>query len=805
MTAQTFKFIDYLGSIKTAGVVTISGLSGNIPATCSMANGCFECKATPIRPFTGDYYIELTPLYNPSCTTFNGQISLTVQVKGANAVSANIRPPYTHGGTCLMLDLAVFPPQLPTRRYGDPVTVVTATLTLSTQLSTCNLFIANAASLNKPIQDTHYLRMVGISPMNGYQMYLINLLFQSPANIDFSAHDLSPAVAPPPYPTFVMAEVFAPSSNGIGVTYTNLSPSTLALSTKVTMTEFSHAFFVETSYATKQVDFTYPFGFKSGRLPQYTHATELPFPRLQPAFSAWITIQNEKSVEFPINTNPVVQDILPPYLESLEIIPNPTDPYNFIYRVVAGDKGSGIYSITITEEGDVMNLRTVILKEADVKVGNATYGTFERTISLVGIHHSANLVVTLCDRVGLKVTHRSGDYIPIYLTKLTNFPQQVTWGLRNITSISFATITVDTTVFSPTNTMYLTLSNPDKRIKPRIRMQFFAVTELNTQFEFVGSYVDANARYEIQYSIPRFLTNDVNFFLYADDIIPGASIFSIYSTIFAGYGAILSVDMMSPVISTAVPFPSKSSSFENSGGSIGWNLTISCPTSVGQRCLLPVWGYVIVKGEFEPMTRNFTIPVTPGINMFSFDFPITQNCTSQVFRIIDVLLTDGVHRSQSNKPGLIDPAIYMLTNGPSTNSILCNPPIDLQPPTLLSFTLNATSIDVSKGSRTGDSDRSILVKFSTTDPSGIKPEALPTIYVSSLFGEKLSIVAKLDACVLKVCQYTSIIQFPFGWGSSDFYVSLYGIVDSFDNFIGYTTSDLKAFGSQSVISRKFDL
>eukprot|EP01133_Synstelium_polycarpum_P006403 gene6403-7427_t len=742
--------VDSLGSLKSAGIVTLGGItSGNLRASCSLAGACFACRMTSVRPYMGDYYVELTPYYKTSCTITGAPLTLTVQVPGSpNDVSVDIQLPYKLGGHCTMLDPTAYTSTLPTRRFGDPVTVATATITLSTTQSACNLFIAPGTALNKPIQDSQVL-----------------------PNIGYPVRNLSPNVAAVSFPAFQITQELAPSSNGISVSYASHSPTTtLGLTTGVVMTQFSQTFFVKTPFM--QVNFDYPFGFKSGHLPQYIHATELPFSNLQSMFNARVTIQNEQSQEYPINTNSQ-QDILPPFLESFQIISDPGDPYTFTYRVVAGDKESGLYSITIEEEIDTTGLRTVVLKEGDAKLGDAFYGTFERSVTLVGIQHTGSLRVTFCDRVGNKVIYRSGDYIPIWLTQVTYFPVAVLWNLRDITSFSFANSLVDTTVAMPTNTIYFNLSNPDKRMRPRIRMNFFAVTELNSQFEFVGSYVEANSRYEIQYTVPRYITNDVNFYLYGTDIIQGAAVLSIYNTITSGYDAGSKVDMMSPVISSAMPFPSKSISFETAGGRIGWNLTIACPTAPNQRCQLPVWGYVIVKGDSEPMTRNITIPtISSATDKFNFDFPITQNCTSQVFRIVYVLLTDGIHTSKSNTPGLIDPAIYMLAQGPSTVSILCNTNADTQPPTLLSLSINSTSIDVSKGSRTIDSERSLLVQFSTTDESGIKVEALPTIFVTSLFGEKLSIVSKLDLCVLNVCQYSAIIEFPFGFGSSDFYVSL---------------------------------
>eukprot|EP01133_Synstelium_polycarpum_P019044 gene19044-22790_t len=738
---------------------------------------------TAIKPYQGSYYINLVLLHDVDCDSTT--VTATVNVNGKTATTAAMGTSYdSYDNVNCTPSQLIQAPQAPaqfTRYYGDPTSVVYSLFATTAVTQICQMYTYTSEQPREMVTNAMVPKYVGNSNL-GLFTYQITFPIDSDKTYNIKAGMSIPTVAPVQLP-YSVAESLKPASSGVSLGAGKLVSTSAYANIIVEQTYPTQAFWLNLPFTKVQLT-PYPFGFKSGRLPSYYHASNIPLSIHHAEFQTTVTIQNAISSPFLIGQDTGTFDTTPPFLNLFEIITSTSSLYNFTYRVTAGDLLSGIYSIMIAEIDNPLGTPNVVLYEAHAISGNASNGIFSINITQPGIHHSKNLAIKLTDRVGNSVTYKSGDFIGASLSMVPFFPPIISWSEADIESIGFTNENVDTSVASPTNTMYLLLGMIDPKITPKVKFYFFSVEEANSQFEYILTWVEANNRYEVTFPIPRFLSNDeVVFDLYADRIIPSAYFYVQSTILFKMSCPLASVSMLGPTISNIVNDPT----ILISGNLyLGWTIT----------------------GDIEPMSRNYTVQKTMApINSFTAAIQVTKNCTSQIFRIVEIYLTDGVHVSRSNKPTVIDPVMVSYrTTTTSTITTQCAASTDTTPPQLRSFKLsNSAPINVAKTSKDA---RTFSLSFETFDESGMKQwVSQPTVYIASLFGEMLKFQEPLVSCsnILLICRYNYTITIPYGWGSSDFFISIYGIIDSFDNFIGYTTAELSAMGQVAIIPREFIL
>eukprot|EP01133_Synstelium_polycarpum_P019046 gene19046-22792_t len=769
--------VNHRSSLRLTSVIKMLAITRYSPATCTTA--CFDCRLTPIRPYTGSYYLQLALLHDINCDTKS--VTVTVSLSGKTTVSTVIPTPYDSYASladCSIKATRMGPvvgTQL-TRYYGDPTTVVYGIYATKVETRMCQMYTYLPTQPREIITDAMVPKYVGSMNNFGVFSYLATFPLTSSATYNVKINLDLPSGAPPQL-AYSVSESLRPASGAISLVMGNQVTNVAYAQIIIDSTYITKAFWLNLPFANFQFANFYPFGFKSGRLLSYKHASNVPLSINHASFQATVTIQNSVSSPFTIGPGSGTVDTAPPFLDLLEIITSPSNPYSFTYRVTAGDLLSGIYSINITEPGDELGSRNVVIYEAHASSGNSKYGIF-------------SIVVTLPAMVPF-------------------FPTQVSWSEINVLTIGFTSPTVDVSV-GATNTMYLTLSQMDVRYTPKVKFHFFSIPHHNNRYEYILTFVPANNRYELTFTIPRGLSNDVVVFdLYADDIIPSSYFYANGFPLFTMTNSLAGVHMMGPILSNAQAKPSTTVAI-SADTEISWSLVIVCLSSGSQFCAPNFSGYVVIKGDLEPMSRNITIPTIPGTQLvFKAATTISKNCVSQTFRLNEIYLTDGVRESRSNTPGLPDPFLYVYAVTPVfTITTQCAASTDVTPPTLNSFTINYNYPTPMNVALLSDAARTILITAEVADPSGIKQISTPTVYAASLFGDMLQFPFKSVTCnapANTVCTYSFTILIPYGWGSSDILLSLYGIVDNFDNFIGFTTSDLSGMGKTAIIFRTFDL
>ncbi|EGG15893.1 EGF-like domain-containing protein [Cavenderia fasciculata] len=120
---------------------------------------------------------------------------------------------------------------------------------------------------------------------------------------------------------------------------------------------------------------------------------------------------------------------------------------------------------------------------------------------------------------------------------------------------------------------------------------------------------------------------------------------------------------------------------------------------------------------------------------------------------------------------------------------------DIDPPTIVSFVVSRTTMDV------GSNDRTVSFNLSVTDgPSGVGLDGYPTIYLMGNQGEWLAVepLVKTTGSV-----YNYSVTVPHGFGVNGILLSLYGLRDKLQNLGGHSTSLLNQAGFQYKISTSY--
>eukprot|EP01133_Synstelium_polycarpum_P016082 gene16082-19134_t len=483
----------------------------------------------------------------------------------------------------------------------------------------------------------------------------------------------------------------------------------------------------------------FPLGFGEGSLDSYNYTRSIPYPNEQKTIYSSIIYENGTypgANDLPTRPPGQSADTTPPYFISLVIDSNGL--YNFTYTVMAGDALSGVYSITIKEDNDPTNERTVVLKQAQVVNGTINQGTFQVTKYLQGVHHSARLTVTIVDRVGLIYTIKSGGFSSNSFEILEEFPLLLTskWNIANITNVSFRNNTMDTSSYSVdnyNNTMYIKLTNPLPGIEPKVVFNLLPNMEINRRrYTRFGKWNQILGAYEVKFSLPANIVNGiVQFDIFGDSIITHNHL-SAYNLFGNGVlTAISSLQDCTPPTITRI--------YADTDVTVSQSLSI--PVSIDlfshrneSYIKQHLSGNITFQGEFDPILR--TIEFGPQ------DYDATTN---------KILVNLDIH--------------YPST--PETN-----------PPTLLKFKIT-DSVDLSSS----DPDlRMVVVSFTVDDDSGYPAKNIPSVYMMSLMGDQL-LARVVEVNPAQVDNKTYIAYFeniPYGWGSSDLFLSIYGLVDAYE-------------------------
>eukprot|EP01132_Coremiostelium_polycephalum_P005132 gene5132-6392_t len=390
--------------------------------------------------------------------------------------------------------------------------------------------------------------------------------------------------------------------------------------------------------------------------------------------------------------------------------------------------------------------------------------------------------------------YRSGFYYDT-IGSIFPFPDFKLWTLINVTSFKFYSTEMNVTNGEVVNYVVFQLDNPDLSFVPFITFyngksyeksnSDYKIISLNKKLASFYGYWDETISsfvipfYISQFTIPDELSYELELGLSLDNIQLQSKFGSdARLTIISDFG-----DIMPPMITDAVPLQLDK---------MGWIITIEDEH------------FGFLRGEFEIISNTDALPYKVVVTQsdlvsgdkfkgnytlaFAEKPPTTTTCMSQTFSIQSVKLLDD--RPITLPGGIIDvhPLSFLVV--PPTYILSCSlEPTDVSPPTLVSFVILETSIDV--GLR--PEDRIVHFTFTVTDDIEISPRHNPVVYISSINTEPLAVTSSFVSSVGKNINFESTFNLPYGFGEGNaLYFSIYGIFDTAMNTNGYTSLNLQA-------------
>ncbi|KAF2069985.1 hypothetical protein CYY_008699 [Polysphondylium violaceum] len=233
-------------------------------------------------------------------------------------------------------------------------------------------------------------------------------------------------------------------------------------------------------------------------------------------------------------------------------------------------------------------------------------------------------------------------------------------------------------------------------------------------------------------------------------------------------------------------------------------------------------GYVIFTSEYDAFGYNFSLNPSLSTNndiynpSFDLKLNLTNNCISQTYTITDILLIDKFdHKSTYQSHRLLSLAIefvnpiYYIEPKASLQIICSTDYPDTIVPVLTNYQIkNVNPIDVGVWNR-----ENVEVEFTVTDSeSGIMVDYdhSPMVYLDDFHSikrikQRCELKSKtVTGSIVTSATFTCSAPVPHTFGAvNGIAVSLYGIMDNYMNFVGFSSLDLEKLFGHSIVQTQF--
>eukprot|EP01133_Synstelium_polycarpum_P007967 gene7967-9361_t len=496
----------------------------------------------------------------------------------------------------------------------------------------------------------------------------------------------------------------------------------------------------------------YPFGFSNGSMEKYDLAFDLVQHINYPSPSE-LNIQDNQTVLLSTHDIAIPQPyIRQPLLENFEFL-SYTLSETVLRLNISTDILDGVWKIKYSlADGSVREFAA----EEYIVSGTPSECTLEFIIDHFSMPPPTIFPLTIQSKARPPVTYTGKEMIySSYRKAYSSIPPFVIPGASSITvtSITFQSNNVDLSTTSMSNTMFITVQNPEPTFKPILNMSFDGIA----QSYFRGNYDPATNRYVIAFTMPvRLLSGPVAYNLYIDRYYSWTSIAGTF-----GNSSILRVaslgSIRKPAITDIISLSTTSS--------FGWNLKINSYKNGISSIKLTIRGSLDMKPRIHDY--NPYIPIGTGGRSVTFTFNIENKDISQVFTITDIVLTDARGFATTS----MDEAVHLLTPSQMQNLSIAvvstNPPIPTTfMPKIVSFSVTPSVIDVHGVDRN--------VTFTLTTQS-VSSRQTPVVYINDIRDRYLNCVTTF---VHLTNDFQCTISLPYAFGSYDnITISVYGIVD----------------------------
>ncbi|GAM27372.1 hypothetical protein SAMD00019534_105470 [Acytostelium subglobosum LB1] len=475
----------------------------------------------------------------------------------------------------------------------------------------------------------------------------------------------------------------------------------------------------------------------------------------------------------------------------------------FMWDVTITPIGTYTYVVTITFKDDLSGMMKAVLSpqctltSADLVEGSVTNGVMSRVcIFLSTLPQSLSIIDYSSNKVNIPVhtPYRGAPLVQEFLL-MPSVPSIVNWSPSDITAISFQNTTSDVSTGPSNNVLYFNVRNAQTSLRPRIALLFDQMSEssltLDNTFEGAWDYV--RQMYAVPFTIPaRVFTTFLPYAILSNvGSITWQHLYGVYGAQSQATVTSKNADMMPPLIA-------KVSTSTETNSVNAWLITLEDDVNGFKN------GYINVTSNLDPLGLRLDFTATANLvsgSTYRVVLPAKPNCVTQTYTISGISLTDNSgYTSATNNPGLFDPLMHIGQDPSVYNpsmTITCPTAPETLPPTLDSFTMTPTTMNVRGFQRTV----SFALTVSDTGGSGVSNIHAPVIYLSTLNGETISSTAIEQQRVGNSVKYAATINVPYGFGLGMpyIYASVYGIMDNSFNLRGYPTTELSALFS-SVIS-----
>ncbi|EFA75302.1 hypothetical protein PPL_11378 [Heterostelium album PN500] len=469
--------------------------------------------------------------------------------------------------------------------------------------------------------------------------------------------------------------------------------------------------------------------------------------------------------------------------------------------IISSSDNSAILRINIESVYQILSISSTafILDNSNLIYGDSFSGIYEKEFTL------SNVMARTID-MSVKTTNL--DEYHFYSLSYYNFNQDIVPLLppvlnvlspSNITYFHFTSTNLDVTDPNFQLQLYLSFNTKLRSSMPPAFvgvydsvLAYSTLNESSSQYVFNITYSDQSNHGYSDYSILFGNNMVIESSSLIDYFGPEASLF-IYKTK-------RKVSTANLIISNASPIPSGNNTMnEIETITIGWIIQLE----ESYKGVTNGTVFVVSNLDLNPIPIPFNSSNLIGGDrwkgVYNVNFTISGMCATQTYKISNVVIDIIANSLYSYDP------LSILYGTPKeanlSNTVFCiTTTIDQNPPTLSSLSFTPT-IDV------GTLDRFIEFNFTVYESlsgSGISRLVQPIIILNSEDFNSLQIPTTfISNNGSGYYFYNSKYQLPFGFGLNNIYVNIYGIVDNFKNYIGYTFVDLKSNNFQYFIKREY--
>ncbi|KAF2074169.1 hypothetical protein CYY_004514 [Polysphondylium violaceum] len=469
---------------------------------------------------------------------------------------------------------------------------------------------------------------------------------------------------------------------------------------------------------------------------------------------------------------PTVPDSSAPTLDSLEIIL--LNATHSVLRLGASDSVSGVYCI-----------RASFLPQ-DITKKDLVSGTFNSGIYEVIIPSKKSIptdILQVFDYAEFTSTYTNTQLNFLFDT---DFIQMPSYLLSDVSAFSFSSNQIDVTSSPNTVILSVNISQTVQQLQEYTSMSVSVSYSFNKKDLVYATYNPTTRLYEMPLIIPaRIPPGPVRYFVSINNQK------EIESDHFIGkFGNAAKLNVVnSGIIDVLFPIVTVANQVNGQSDPLVWELEFYDISGIKAIT-------VGISSEYDVKGKNFTLnPKGETTYQYTLTYPVDPSKCRPMKYWISYVYTEDIlgNKGQSVRYSNSDIHPFFKLEEATSDIIslsatYCTQNIlDTNPPSIISLTILPTT-------NTSVQNEQAQVRFQVTDDTLVSVDHLPVCFFTARDNDIVSVVATVFSNDAGIVEFTCDFVFPFTFGPRAL-LSIYGISDIYFNFIGYTTTSLKALGS----------